>query len=55
MNPNLELVELIQRDRERHVERARLARQAACYRACCEPTRMDRLVRALRGPSAATC
>jgi|PlaIllAssembly_1097288.scaffolds.fasta_scaffold644442_2 hypothetical protein len=48
-----ELVALMQRERERHIEHDRLARIAACGRACCHPTRIDRLAHALRGTSAA--
>jgi hypothetical protein len=48
-----ELVALVQRERERHIEHDRLARVAACARACCQPTRIDRLARTLRGTSAA--
>jgi hypothetical protein len=44
-----ELVALMQRERERHIEHDRLARVAACARACCNPTRFDRVARALRG------
>ena len=53
MNTTPELVALIQRERERDFEHDRLARIAACARACCNPTRIDRLARALRGTSAA--
>jgi hypothetical protein len=48
-----ELVALMQRERERHIEHDRLARIAACGRACCHPTRLDRLAHALRGTPAA--
>jgi hypothetical protein len=48
-----ELVALMERERERHIERDRLARVAACARACCNPTRIDRLARALRAAPAA--
>ena len=49
-----ELVELIQRDRERELSEARLARHATCHRACCHPTRLDRIARAI-GLSPAGC
>ena len=48
MNTTPELVALMQRERERNFEHDRLARIAACARACCNPTRIDRLARALR-------
>jgi hypothetical protein len=48
-----ELVALVQHERERNIEHDRLARVAACARACCHPTPIDRLARALRGTSAA--
>jgi hypothetical protein len=41
-------VALIQREREQALENARLARLAARVRACCNPTAITRLVRALR-------
>jgi hypothetical protein len=44
-----ELVTLMQRERERHIEHDQLARVAACRRACCNPTLIDRLARAVRG------
>ena len=49
-----ELVALIQREREQHLENARRARLVACERACCNPTLVDRLASALRGTHA-TC
>lgn len=48
MNASPELVALIQRDHERHIEQDRLARVAACARACCSTSFTDRLARALR-------
>lgn len=54
MHPNLEYVAVVQQEREREAASSRLARLAACYRACCNPTRVDRLVRAVRGKPA-TC
>jgi hypothetical protein len=43
-----ELVALIQQERERSIARDRLARLAACVRACCDPSLMGRLARAFR-------
>jgi hypothetical protein len=54
MNASPELVALIQRDRERLIEHDRLARVAACVRACCSPSFIDRLARALR-PAQTSC
>jgi hypothetical protein len=48
-----ELVAHIQRDRERLIRQDRLARLAACVRACCSPSLVDRLARALRVAPAA--
>ena len=48
-----ELVALIQRERDRHIEHDRLARIAACGRACCSPTLIGRLAHAVRGTSIA--
>jgi hypothetical protein len=48
MQSSSELVAQVQRDRERHIEQAHLARIAACVRACCSPSIVDRLARALR-------
>jgi hypothetical protein len=48
MHSSPELVALIQRDRERYIEHDHLARLAACVRACCSPSVIDRLARALR-------
>jgi hypothetical protein len=48
------LVETLQREREREMEANRLARFAARIRACCSPSVLTRLARALRGQSA-TC
>jgi hypothetical protein len=42
-----DLAVLIQRERERDLADARLARHAACFRACCHPNRLDRVARAL--------
>jgi hypothetical protein len=49
-----ELVALIQRERERHIEQDHLARVAACVRACCSPSIIDRLASVLR-PAPETC
>ncbi len=49
-----ELVALIQQERERSIDRDRLARLAACVRACCDPSLAGRVARALRR-SPATC
>ena len=48
MNPYPELVALIQRERELDIEHDRLGRIAACARACCRPSLVDRLARVLR-------
>jgi hypothetical protein len=47
-----ELVALVQRDREREIRQDSLARFASCVRACCNPSLIDRLARALRGTPA---
>ena len=53
MNTSPELIALVQRDRERHLERDRVARIVACARACCSTSVADRVARALRlNPSA---
>ncbi len=54
MNTTQELVRLIQSERDVHIRRGRLARIAACARACCHPTLADRVARALGG-NPATC
>jgi hypothetical protein len=46
-DPLPELAVLEQRDRERDLSAARLARLASCHRACCNPTRLDRLALAI--------
>ena len=43
-----ELVALIQREREQHIEQDRLAGIAACARAGCSPSIAERLARILR-------
>lgn len=43
MIPTHELVHAVQLDRERTIARGRLVRAAACHRACCHPTRLDRI------------
>ena len=43
------LVETLQREREREMESDRLARLAARIGACCNPSVLTRLARALRG------
>jgi len=48
MNTSAELVTFIQRQRERDIAQGRLARVAACARACCSTSLIDRLARALR-------
>jgi hypothetical protein len=53
MNANLELVSLMQQERERYIRGDRVARLAACMRACCSTSRLDRLARALRRTAAA--
>jgi hypothetical protein len=47
MNSSPELIALIQRDHERHIERDRVARIVACARACCSTSMVDRVARAL--------
>ena len=48
MNSSPELIALVQRDRERHIEQDRVARILACARACCSTSLVDRVARALR-------
>jgi hypothetical protein len=48
-----ELVTLIQQERERSIARDRLARLAACVRACCDPSLVGRVARAFRRSPAA--
>jgi hypothetical protein len=48
MIPTPELIALIQRDRERHIEQDRLASIAMCARACCTPSTAERVTRLLR-------
>lgn len=48
MYPTPELVTLLLRERDREVERHRMARIAACVRACCSPSLVARVTRALR-------
>lgn len=43
MIPTPELATAIRLERERAIAHSRLARQAACHRACCHPTRLDRI------------
>lgn len=38
-----ELAHALQAQRERSIHDGRLAREAACHRACCHPTRLDRI------------
>jgi len=49
MNATPELLTTMQRDRERTTELDRMACQASCAGACCAPTLLDRVARALRG------
>jgi hypothetical protein len=42
-----ELALLTQHRRERDLSHDYLARVAACYRACCNPTLLDRIARAI--------
>jgi hypothetical protein len=49
-----ELVAFKQRERERELAEDRLARHVACHRACCNPSRLDRMARAL-GLAPAAC
>ena len=48
MNVTPELVALVVRGRERDIEHIRVARLVACLRACCSPSIIDRVARALR-------
>jgi hypothetical protein len=48
VNGNIELVKLIQEERQRYIHDDRLARLAAAVRACCSPTRLERIAHALR-------
>jgi hypothetical protein len=51
MNGSPELVALLQREREQHIEQDRLASIAACARACSSPSIAERLARVLRPAS----
>jgi hypothetical protein len=42
-----ELVAVVQRERDASAARSRVARLASRVRACCDPSRVDRLARAL--------
>ena len=48
-----EYLALVQRERERESADRRLARIAACLRACCDPTLLDRFLRTVRRAPAA--
>jgi hypothetical protein len=48
VNTSPELIALVQRDRERHLESERLARIVACTRGCCATSLGDRVAKALR-------
>lgn len=48
MNGNIELVTLMQAERQRYIQEERLARLVAAIKECCSPTRIERLVRAVR-------
>ena len=48
MRTSPELVALIQQERERTIAQDRLARLAACVRACCDPSLFSRVARTLR-------
>jgi hypothetical protein len=54
MHPTPELVTLLLLERDREVERARLARIAACVRACCSPSLARRLA-SMIGLAPAAC
>ena len=43
MIPSQELANALRSDRERTIHEGRLAREATCHRACCHPTRLDRI------------
>ena len=49
-----ELMKLIQQEREAQIRHDHLVRIASCARACCNPTLLDRVARALGG-NPATC
>jgi hypothetical protein len=49
-----ELIKIIQAEREAQIRNDHLARIAACARACCNLTLLDRVARALGG-NPATC
>ena len=51
----LEYISLIQQDRERDLERRRVARLVACVQACCSPSRIQRFLGAVRRQPAAAC
>ena len=52
MNATPELVALLQLERERQIHEDHLVRVATCARACCNPSLVDRLARALLGTPA---
>ena len=54
MNGSIELVALIQEERQRYIHADRLSRLAAAVRACCSPSRFERIVRAIRRTPAAS-
>ncbi len=47
MNATPELVALVQREREHRIREDHLARLVARVRACCSPSRLDRIVDSL--------
>jgi len=49
-----ELLRLLQSEREAQIRHDHLVRIASCARACCSPTLLDRIGRALSG-NPATC
>lgn len=53
MHASPEHVALVQREREQDIRHAHLAAVAACHRACCQPSLMTRLTRAIRHSPAA--
>jgi hypothetical protein len=49
MNPSIDLVRVVQQEREAQIKADQLARLAARIRECCDPTIFNLLVRALHG------
>jgi hypothetical protein len=45
---SIEIAKLIQEERRQYIQADRLAHLAAAVRACCSPSRLERIVRAIR-------